>query len=72
MQKISSIATAVVAFLMFFVPCTNEELLPHEPDRPVLSQGRIVFNVNTGKSMVHTRASAEDEQAIRSVSDDLY
>ena len=65
--KISSIATALVVFLMFFVSCTNEELVPNEPDGPVLSQGRIVFNVNTGKSMVCTRASAEDEQAIRSL-----
>ena len=65
--KISSITTALVVFLMFFVSCTNEELVPNEPDGPVLNQGRVVFNVNTGKSMVCTRASAEDEQAIRSL-----
>ena len=65
--KISSITTALVVFLTFFVSCTNEELVPNEPDGPVLNQGRVVFNVNTGKSMVCTRASAEDEQAIRSL-----
>ena len=65
--KISNIATALVVFLMFFVSCTNEELVPNEPDGPVLNQGRVVFNVNTGKSMVCTRASKEDEQAIRSL-----
>ena len=65
--KISNIATALVVFLMFFVSCTNEELVPNEPDGPVLNQGRVVFNVNTGKSMVYTRASADDEQAIRSL-----
>ena len=52
---------------MFFASCTNEELIPHEPDGPVLNQGRVVFNVNTGKSVVYTRASKEDEQAIRSM-----
>lgn len=67
MRKISSITTAMAVFLMFFVSCTNEELLPHEPDGPVLDQGRIIFNANTGKSMVCTRASAKDEQAIRSL-----
>lgn len=67
MQKISSISALIAVFLMFFASCTNEELIPNEPDRPVLNQGRVVFNVNTGKSMVCTRASAEDEQAIRSL-----
>ncbi|EXZ21047.1 hypothetical protein M067_0517 [Bacteroides fragilis str. J-143-4] len=52
---------------MFFASCTNEELVPYEPDGPVLNQGRVVFNVNTGKSMVYTRVSKEDEQAIRSL-----
>ncbi|EXZ36546.1 hypothetical protein M100_5219, partial [Bacteroides fragilis str. 1007-1-F len=52
---------------MLFASCTNEELLPHDPDGPVLNQGRVVFNVNTGKSTVYTRASADDEQAIRSL-----
>ena len=51
-------------FLMLFTSCMNEELLPHEP---VWDQGRIVFNVNTGKNVVCTRASEEDEQAIRSL-----
>ncbi|MGZ2693051.1 hypothetical protein, partial [Bacteroides fragilis] len=45
----------------------NEELLPHEPDVPVSNQGRIVFNVNTGKNMVYTRTSKNDEQVIRSL-----
>ncbi|GAA6241231.1 hypothetical protein F030043B2_02730 [Bacteroides fragilis] len=67
MQKISSIIAVMAGFLMFFASCTNEELVPHEPDRPVLNQGRVVFNVNTGKSVVYTRASKEDEQAIRSM-----
>ena len=67
MQKISSIIAVMAVFLMFFASCTNEELVPNEPDRPVLNQGRVVFNVNTGKSMVYTRASKEDEQAIRSL-----
>ena len=49
--KISSITTALVVFLTFFVSCTNEELVPNEPDGPVLNQGRVVFNVNTGKSI---------------------
>ncbi|EXY10866.1 hypothetical protein M101_4489, partial [Bacteroides fragilis str. 1007-1-F len=52
---------------MFFASCANEELIPNEPDRPVLNQGRVVFNVNTGKNMVYTRASVDDEQAIRSL-----
>ena len=64
MQKISSFTTVMVAFLIFLSSCTNEELLPHEP---VCAQGRIVFNVNTGKNVVCTRASEEDEQAIRSL-----
>ena len=64
MQKISSFTTAMVVFLMFFTSCTNEELLPHEP---VWDQGRIVFNVNTGKNVVCTRAPEENEQAIRSL-----
>ena len=67
MQKISSISALIAVFLMFFASCTNEELIPNEPDRPVLNQGRVVFNVNTGKSTVYTRASEEDEQAIRSL-----
>ena len=67
MQKISSIIAVMAVFLMFFASCTNEELVPNEPDRPVLNQGRVVFNVNTGKSMVYTRASKEDEQAIHSL-----
>ena len=67
MQKISSIIAVMAGFLMFFASCTNEELVPHEPDGPVLNQGRVVFNVNTGKSVVYTRASKEDEQAIRSM-----
>ena len=67
MQKISSIIAVMAGFLMFFASCTNEELVPHEPDGPVLNQGRVVFNVNTGKSMVYTRASKEDEQAIHSL-----
>ena len=67
MQKISSIIAVMASFLMFFASCTNEELIPHEPDGPVLNQGRVVFNVNTGKSVVYTRASKEDEQAIRSM-----
>ena len=49
MQKISSFTTVMVAFLIFLSSCTNEELLPHEP---VCAQGRIVFNVNTGKNVV--------------------
>ena len=57
MQKINHIITVMTVFLMFFASCTNEELVPHEPDRPVLNQGRGVFNVNTGKSVVYTRAS---------------
>ena len=64
MQKISSFTTVVVVFLMYLSSCTNEELLPHEP---VWDQGRVVFNVNTGKSMVYTRASMDDEQTIRSL-----
>ena len=64
MQKISSFTTVMVVFLMFLSSCTNEELLPH---KPVWDQGRIVFNVNTGKKVVCTRASEEDEQAIRSL-----
>ena len=67
MQKISSISALIAVFLMFFASCTNEELIPNEPDRPVLNQGRVVFNVNTGKSTVYTRASVDDEQAIRSL-----
>ena len=67
MQKISSIIAVMAGFLMFFASCTNEELVPNEPDGPVLNQGRVVFNVNTGKSMVYTRASKDDEQAIRSL-----
>lgn len=67
MQKISSIIAVMAGFLMFFASCTNEELVPNEPDGPVLNQGRVVFNVNTGKSIVYTRASKEDEQAIRSL-----
>ena len=67
MQKISSIIAVMVVFVMLFASCTNEELVPNEPDGPVLNQGRVVFNVNTGKSMVYTRASKEDEQAIRSL-----
>ncbi len=67
MCKISSVTTALVVFLMFFASCTNEELVPYEPDGPVLNQGRVVFNVNTGKSMVYTRVSKEDEQAIHSL-----
>ncbi|MCM0315181.1 hypothetical protein [Bacteroides fragilis] len=67
MQNISSIIAVMAGFLMLFASCTNEELVPHEPDRPVLNQGRVVFNVNTGKSVVYTRASKEDEQAIRSM-----
>ncbi|WMI93620.1 hypothetical protein BFGS084_01023 [Bacteroides fragilis] len=51
-------------FLMFFTSCMNEELLPHEP---VWDQGRIVFNVNTGKNVVCTRTSKDDERAIRSL-----
>ena len=54
-------------FLTFFTSCMNEELLPHEPDVPVSNQGRIVFNVNTGKNMVYTRTSKNDEQVIRSL-----
>lgn len=65
--KISSITTALVVFLMFFVSCTNEELVPNKPDGPVLNQGRIVFNVNTGKNVVSTRVAEKDEQAIRSL-----
>ena len=57
----------MIVFLMFFTSCTNEELLPHEPDVPVSNQGRIVFNVNTGKNVVCTRTSKNDEQAIRSL-----
>ncbi|WMI93614.1 hypothetical protein [Bacteroides fragilis] len=67
MQKISSIIAVMAGFLMSFASCTNEELVPNEPDGPVLNQGRVVFNVNTGKSMVYTRASKDDEQAIRSL-----
>ena len=67
MQKSYCIISLMAMFLMFFISCTNEELLPNEPDRPVLNQGRVVFNVNTGKNMVYTRASADDEQAIRSL-----
>ena len=67
MQKSCCIISLMAMFLMFFISCTNEELLPNEPDRPVLNQGRVVFNVNTGKNMVYTRASADDEQAIRSL-----
>ena len=67
MQKISSISALIAVFLMFFASCTNEELIPNEPDRPVLNQGRVVLNVNTGKSTVYTRASVDDEQAIRSL-----
>ena len=68
MRKIKCIIGLIGVFLMFFTSCTNnEELLPHDPDVPVLNQGRVVFNVNTGKSMVYTRASADDEQAIRSL-----
>ena len=67
MQKISSISALIAVFLMFFASCTNEELIPNEPDRPVLNQGRVVFSVNTGKSTVYTRASVDDEQAIRSL-----
>mgnify|MGYP000384169745 FL=1 len=67
MQKISSISALIAVFLMFFASCTNEELIPNDPDRPVLNQGRVVFNVNTGKSTVYTRASVDDEQAIRSL-----
>ncbi|WMI93625.1 hypothetical protein BFGS084_01028 [Bacteroides fragilis] len=67
MQKSCCIISLMAMFLMFFISCTNEELLPHDPDGPVLNQGRVVFNVNTGKSMVYTRASADDEQAIRSL-----
>ena len=67
MQKSCCIISLMAMFLMFFISCTNEELLPHDPDGPVLNQGRVVFNVNTGKSTVYTRASADDEQAIRSL-----
>ncbi|WMI93623.1 hypothetical protein BFGS084_01026 [Bacteroides fragilis] len=67
MQKNCCIISLMAVFLMFFTSCTNEELLPHEPDGPVLNQGRVVFNVNTGKNMVYTRASADDEQVIRSL-----
>ena len=67
MQKSYCIISLMAMFLMFFISCTNEELLPHDPDGPVLNQGRVVFNVNTGKSTVYTRASADDEQAIRSL-----
>ena len=67
MQKSCCIISLMAMFLMFFISCTNEELLPHDPDGPVLNQGRVVFNVNTGKNMVYTRASADDEQAIRSL-----
>ena len=67
MQKSCCIISLMAMFLMFFISCTNEELIPHAPDGPVLNQGRVVFNVNTGKSTVYTRASADDEQAIRSL-----
>ena len=67
MRKIKCIIGLIGVFLMLFASCTNEELLPHDPDGPVLNQGRVVFNVNTGKSTVYTRASADDEQAIRSL-----
>lgn len=67
MQKSCCIISLMAMFLMFFISCTNEELLPHDPDGPVLNQGRVVFNVSTGKSTVYTRASADDEQAIRSL-----
>ena len=67
MQKSCCIISLMAMFLMFFISCTNEELLPHDPDGPVLNQGRVVFNVSTGKNMVYTRASADDEQAIRSL-----
>ncbi|MCM0315193.1 hypothetical protein [Bacteroides fragilis] len=67
MQKINNVITVMAVFLMFFASCTNEELIPSEPDGPVLNQGRVVFNVNTGKSVVYTRAFKEDEQAIHSL-----
>ena len=67
MRKIKCIIGLIGVFLMLFASCTNEELLPHDPDGPVLNQGRVVFNVSTGKNMVYTRASADDEQAIRSL-----
>jgi len=67
MQKSCCIISLMAMFLMFFISCTNEELIPHAPDGPVLNQGRVVFNVNTGKSTVYTRTSADDEQAIRSL-----
>ena len=67
MRKIKCIIGLIGVFLMFFTSCTNEELVPHDPDVPVLNQGRVIFNVNTGKSMVYTRASMDDEQTIRSM-----
>ncbi|WMI93622.1 hypothetical protein BFGS084_01025 [Bacteroides fragilis] len=67
MRKIKCIISLIGVFLMFFTSCTNEELLPYGPDVPVLNQGRVVFSVNTGKSMVCTRASKDDENAIRSL-----
>ena len=67
MQKSCCIISLMAMFLMFFISCTNEELIPHAPDGPVLNQGRVVFNVSTGKSTVYTRTSADDEQAICSL-----
>ena len=65
-KKLLYYMSLMAMFLMFFISWTNEELLPHDPDGPVLNQGRVVFNVSTGKSTVYTRTSADDEQAIRS------
>lgn len=60
MKKVYLTAAIVAAMSATFVACTNELDVSVETSVAQGQEGRIVFNVNTGKSVSFTRSTAAD------------
>ena len=68
MKKIYVTAAVIAAMSTAFVSCTNELDAPAGSSIVEDQAGRIVFNVNTGKSVSFTKSSVAEDQVINNLS----